>query len=122
MKFKPEGLIGSVAIALLAFFASAFLNEYHPFRFNSDDLLNGLFFAALVVVFVQVRGRTKRPIRSLLYGCIGSLVLFRFVCWDELIHNSGEYDIHLALMFWFGVTLIALGGVVGLEWADRAGK
>jgi hypothetical protein len=58
----------------------------------------------------------------LLYGCLGSAVLFRYLCWNGLFAPDGAYDLRLALIFWFGVTIISIVGIVALERADGIGR
>lgn len=115
MRFKAESLVGSLAVAIGVFLLALLTNRYHPMRFSGRDVGNSAVLAAFAVAFLQIHGRTKRPLRSVLYGCLASVGLFWLVCWDALIDQSGLYDVRLALAFWLGVTVIGIGGIVGIE-------
>jgi hypothetical protein len=102
----------------IAFAAALVLSKHDALSSALGALWEAFGFAVVIVVAVQVQRRTMRPLRSLLFGCIGSTVLFRYLCWDPLFNNPGTYDVRAALGLWAGMTIIGLCGIVALEGVD----
>jgi hypothetical protein len=119
MTIKLNSVAGVVITGADTFAAALAFNIYSAFSIAPGALWEALGFAVIVVVAVQAQTRTERPLRSFLFGCIGSAVLFRYICWDPLFHNPGIYDVRVALGLWAGITIIGLCGIVALEGVDR---
>jgi hypothetical protein len=119
MAIKLNSVTGAVLTGIVAFAAALVLNKYDAFSIAPGALWEALGFAVIVVVAVQAQTRTERPLRSFLFGCIGSAVLFRYLCWDPLFDNPGTYDVRVALGLWAGMTILGLFGIIALERVDR---
>jgi len=119
MNIEPGSIRSSVLVALGVLALLLLLDPNHPFIVDHQAIPGALVTAFAVVTALQIRARTKRPVSSILYGALASAVLL-WLLYSNAVANPDGHNLRLALMFWGGVTVIGIGGIVALERADRA--